>query len=66
MQPKTGKMNTAVIAGAAAAGVLVIAGVIIFAIWWKRRKSSPDGKLNQIRTITLCRLTLISGLACLQ
>ena len=59
-------MNTAVISGAAAAGVLVIAGVIIFAIWLKRRKSSPDGELNKIRTITRCRLTLILGLTGLQ
>ena len=45
-QPKTSGMNTAVVAGAAAVGVLVIVGVIIFAIWWKRRKSSSDGKLH--------------------
>lgn len=44
---QTGGLNTAVIAGAAAAGVLVLVGVI-FAIWWKRRKCSPDGELKQL------------------
>ena len=41
-------MNTPIIAGAAAVGVLLIIGLIIFVVWWKRRKTSRDGKFFKI------------------
>lgn len=41
-----GGIDTTVIAGAATAGVLLIFGVIIFAIWWRRNKGSLAGELD--------------------
>ena len=46
-ESQTGGLNTAVISGAAAAGVVLI-GLTILAICWKRRKRSPDGELKQL------------------
>jgi len=41
-EEESGGMNMAVIAGAAVAGVLLILGLIIFGIWWKRRKTPSE------------------------
>ena len=41
-------MNTPVIAGAAAVGVLLIVSLTIFAVWWKRRKTPRDGEFFKI------------------
>lgn len=43
-EAQTGGISTVVVAGAAAAGVLLIIGVIIFGIWCKQRKRSSDGE----------------------
>ena len=44
IKAQTGGLNTVVVAGAAVAGVLLIVGVVVFGIWWKRRKNSRDGE----------------------
>lgn len=44
IKAQTGGLNTVVVAGAAVAGVLLVVGVVVSGIWWKRRKSSRDGE----------------------
>ena len=60
------EMDTAIYAGAATAGVLLIIGVIIIIILWKRRKvsSRENGKLSlQFVTVHLyLKFSLSTGL----